>query len=167
MSDESLICPECGGIIGAKTTTEQGAPCKCGKAAGADDSAVMAATNSAAKVCCKCGKDLSHEKRLRDSDGYWCVACHKEDQRLKSAKGVACADCGRIVPEAALMRYEGLLICSKCRFDRSEAAKHKKKFSGKLDDKHFQEANKKGMLLLLGILGALILVIILSKLHVF
>jgi len=167
MTSETFICPDCGGIIGPQPTGGESRPCTCFKDFPSNDSSAAGTTATTPKICCKCGTDVTHKKRAHDSEGYWCYACHKEDKRLKSPKGVPCADCGRVVPEAALTRYENLLICSKCRFDRNEVAKHEKKFRPKVDEKHFQEADKNRLWIMLGILGVLAIIIILSKLHFF
>jgi len=166
MANELLICPDCGGIIGSQPAGDEGRPCTCFKDSSSNESS-KDATVSTPKICCKCGADVTSTKRLHDSEGYWCYACHKEDQRLKSPKGVACADCGRVVPESALMHYENLLICSKCRFDRNEVVKRERKFRPKVGEKHFEEADKNRLYVMLGIVGILMVIIILSQLHVF
>src|SRR5580700_1127770 len=134
MSTE-LICPDCGGIIGAEAS-DAGRACTCfatsatatadvpttpapieiapAEDASSDTVVERVEESPKAKVCCQCGKDLTGHRRLRDSRGYWCYACHKLDKEANKPKGVACAGCGRIVPEAALGDYEGQQMCGPC-----------------------------------------------------
>jgi DNA-directed RNA polymerase subunit RPC12/RpoP len=118
-----------------------------------------------AKVCCRCGTDLTGKKRLRDSLGYWCVECHRADQAANAPKGVRCADCGRIVPETALTDYDGIRICGKCLGDRKEIGRRERKF-GKVDDRVYKEADRKRVIMFAVIFAILLLIIILQKLHV-
>jgi hypothetical protein len=168
-----MYCPDCGGLIGATETTDQGRPCTCFKKsssktavdAGSDTSVMGQKVVAKGKVCCKCGKDLTGKKRLRDSLGYWCVDCHKADQAAKAPIGVRCSDCGRIVPEGAITRYDGISICGKCVEERKELAKQKRKF-GKVDDKIYKEQDKKRIFVMLGVMGVLLLIILLRALHI-
>jgi hypothetical protein len=118
-----------------------------------------------AKICCQCGTDLTGQKRLKDSRGYWCVACHKIDQEANKPKGERCAQCSRIVPESALEDRDGIRICVRCRHEIDEAAKTKRKFSPVHTSAHTEE-EKRGMYIMLGIAGVLVLIILLHKLHI-
>ncbi|MGA3066555.1 MAG: hypothetical protein ABSF29_06880 [Tepidisphaeraceae bacterium] len=177
-TSDLLICPDCGGLIGATETTDQGKPCVCFKqgsykkaaAANAEegaggDTSVMGQVVARGKVCCQCGVDLTGKKRLRDSLGYWCVDCHRKDQAANAPKGVRCADCARVVPEAALTEYDGIRLCPKCLEDRKAAARRERKF-GKVDDKHYQEEDRRRVIVFAIIFAILLLIIILQKLHV-
>ena len=168
-----MYCPDCGGLIGATETTDEGRPCTCFKTyasasppsdGGADTSVMGQQVVAKAKVCCKCGKDLSGKKRLRDSLGYWCVECHRADEAANAPKGVKCAECGRVVAEGAITNYDGIKICGRCLEDRKEQAKRDRKF-GKVDDRSFKEHEKQRLYLFLGILGVLFLIIVLRALH--
>jgi hypothetical protein len=168
-----LVCPDCGGLIGATETIDQGRPCTCYKRAPAShssepagaDTSVMGQVVAKGKVCCRCGTDLKGKKRLRDSLGYWCVECHRADQAANAPKGVRCADCGRVVAEAALTEYDGIRICVKCLEDRKELAKRRRRF-GKVDDRHYEEHDRKRLILFLCIFAFLLAIIILQKFHV-
>src|SRR5580700_2144886 len=120
MSTE-LICPDCGGIVGGDPA-DAGRACSCwsGKAAtaalengsGENSDTVIERTDAGkTKVCCQCGTDLAGKKRLRDSRGYWCYACHKLDKEASKPKGVPCAGCSRVVAESALADFEGEMLC--------------------------------------------------------
>src|SRR5688572_32812467 len=91
-----LLCPDCGGIIGATEATEEGHPCEC-FGGGSDggglslsdtdriDSPVSAAERAAAaavsKICITCGKDTSGHRRIKDSRGYQCYPFAKAERR--------------------------------------------------------------------------------------
>src|SRR4051812_10898161 len=100
-----LICPDCGGIIGATDTDAEGrGPCTClrdnGRVNGSSNDlssdtvsipvppaaqtpanplissdSATATSESAAKFCIKCGKDVTGHRRVKDSRGYMCYAC--------------------------------------------------------------------------------------------
>ncbi len=168
-----LICPECGGVIGGETS-EQGRPCTCfsskahtttdfsadGQQSSGDTFVEKAAV--AVKVCCQCGKDLNGKKRLRDSRGYWCAACHKLDKAAHAPKGIKCADCGRVVPEAGLTEYEGLQICGPCRTQRKNLEKEQRRLSP-VKTTAYEELNKRKLLGLLAVVGVLVIIIILRQ----
>ena len=79
---------------------------------------VASATAKTAKVCCKCGRSVSGQKRMKDSEGrYWCLPCGQADQRAKKkgASGTtACAKCGTATPAKQLKEYGRLSYCKKC-----------------------------------------------------
>ncbi|MGA2583036.1 MAG: hypothetical protein ABSG31_07140 [Tepidisphaeraceae bacterium] len=168
-----LICPDCGGIVGATEATEDGSPCTCFQSGSTnheteqfvtaqsvpDLSPAEAPGPPAAKVCVLCGKDVTGRTRIKDSRGYICGACAQtEKQAAKS--GPRCADCNRSVPASGLYDYEGLKICQFCRDDRVAAAKRERKFGG-VKSKAYTEDQKKQLLLLVGALGVLLLIIVL------
>jgi hypothetical protein len=180
---ELVRCPDCGGIVGATEPTDEGAPCTCFTAspqsqtpslrysedsdsphATPNDSFGTEVMNSppAEKVCCKCGKDLTGKKRLKDSLGYWCPDCHRADEKSKEVQGVKCEQCGRIVPGQSLTSSDGKKICSRClREDRALRAPGSKRFRP-IDDKNFKETDKKSLIILASILGILALIILIS-----
>jgi DNA-directed RNA polymerase subunit RPC12/RpoP len=118
------------------------------------------------KVCCKCGKDVTGRKRLRDSLGYWCYECHKADQDAKRPEGVKCPECGRRVASSALMDYDGVFICSRCYKDHMEFSKQKEKFRPGVPSDTYHQHDRKRLFILVAIFLLLLLIIILSKLHV-
>ena len=113
-----------------------------------------------AKICCQCGKELTGKKRLRDSRGYWCYACHKLDQEANKPKGEKCADCGRIVAAAALSDFEGRKICGTCRNNRKEMAVAERRRSG-VSSKHYDQLAKSRLLWLVAVVVVLLAIIIL------
>jgi len=169
MATEVLICPECGGIIGATETTDHGRPCTCFKdgeykSTNEGDTSVFGQVLPAPKVCCRCGKDVSGKKRYHDSLGYWCADCHKADKVANKPKGVRCPDCGRIVSEGAIVEYEGNRICGRCRADRKEIEKQKRRF-GKVDDTAYHDSGNKRLYILLAIFALLLVMVILTHLN--
>jgi hypothetical protein len=174
--DTKLHCPECGGIIGARTVTDEGRPCICftpPKAHRHHDHGHSTADDVHAppsskwgrkkeKTCCVCGKDVAGQKRFRDSRGYWCADCMREDEAKHAVEGERCADCGRTVPAEKLVEYDSLQICSRCLRDRN--ALHKKKRFRVVSDKWYREHEKIRLMVLFAILGVLLLIIIISRL---
>jgi len=102
MAQDLLLCPDCGGIIGATQTTDAGRHCSCFPdvtpaqapdladpfaSEDPNDTAVMPVPEETRKLCCVCKKDLSRSKRMRDERGYWCYDCHKIDKRARLGPG--------------------------------------------------------------------------------
>jgi len=174
MSTE-LICPDCGGVIGGDST-DAGRACVCwanksadGELPGGQDSSgdtvIERPNGPRPKVCCKCGTDLTGKKRLRDSRGYWCYACHKLDKEANKPKGERCADCGRIVAEAALSDFEGRRICGSCRAERKDLAKERRRLSPVKTDAYDKLA-KQRVYWLFAILAVLAVIVILHQLKI-
>lgn len=170
-----LICPECGGIIGGDSS-DRGRACTCftNQPAASDELKVPEEQSSSGdtfvdqavvptKVCCQCGKDLTGQKRLRDNRGYWCYECHIADKAAGAPQGVKCADCGRVVAEAALYDYEGARICGSCRSHRKERVKERRRL-GPVRTHAYHELDKRRLFWLLGIVAVLVLIIILRQL---
>jgi hypothetical protein len=130
-----------------------------------DDTFVERPEPPKAKVCCQCGKDLTGQKRLRDSRGYWCYACHKLDKEANKPKGEKCPECSRIVAEAAMGDFEGRRICGKCREDLKERAREQRRLSPVKTDAH-EELAKRRLFWILGIAAVLVLIIILKTLKI-
>jgi hypothetical protein len=159
----SLICPECGGIIGATEATDEGKPCICfqtGKSAGP----AMDVPASKPKVCCQCGTDLTGKERLRDSRGYWCKDCHRSDKKASEPQGVRCPDCGRVVLPGAIVEWDNRKICESCRNDLRNVSKVKK--YKQISDKNFHREERKMVMWLVVAAGVLLTIIILSQLHI-
>ncbi len=174
MSTE-LICPDCGGVIGGDST-DPGRSCHCWANKSADgelgggqdasgDTIVEKTDGPRAKVCCQCGTDLTGKKRLRDSRGYWCYACHKLDKEANKPKGQRCADCGRIVAEAALSDFEGRMVCAACRAEGKDLARERRRLSPVKTHAH-DELAKQRVYWLFGILAVLVIIIILRQLKI-
>jgi DNA-directed RNA polymerase subunit RPC12/RpoP len=154
-----IHCPECGGVVGAKTTTEHGPPCTCFVSDDPrNDTDVTEAIEPAKKTCVKCGKDLTKQKRLKDSHGYWCVDCHKADVADKAPKGTPCPRCKRVVPAESFLSVDGEKMCSRCARQKRELKKAGNKKYRALDDTHFVNAEKKKLLIMVGVLIVLALI---------
>ena len=122
-----LHCPDCGGIVGATETTEEGDPCRCF----VDQSAAVESEVGdrpvepppVLKICRICGKDVSHSKRVRSPVGYACYDCDKEEERRLNYGRVRCGACGHLTREESLTDYEGTNICPNCLTERTELKK--------------------------------------------
>jgi hypothetical protein len=143
---------------------DEGRPCVCfGKSA-------ATASAGGGKLCCVCGKDVAHEKRLKDDRGYWCMSCHRADQVRHAKKAVRqtekihvpCQECGRMVGEEGLTEYEGVRICRRCLEDRRALPKHRK--YRPVASSEFERYERTRLLILVGVLVVLMLVILWSRL---
>ena len=78
--------------------------------------AELSSTASSRKVCVKCRKDVTNEKRMKGSKGeYWCYDCGVADQMSKGGGLLTpCADCGKPLPPTSLYRRDGDYVCSSC-----------------------------------------------------
>jgi hypothetical protein len=169
-----LLCPDCGGIIGATEATEEGHPCEC-FGGGADDgggvslsdtdridspvSAVERAAAAVSKICFTCGKDTSGHRRIKDSRGYQCYPCAKEERRKETGGTVKCPDCGRRVRANNIREYEGMKICGRCVEHRKDV---KKKAVRKVATHSYERHEKKQLKWLLLVFAVLILIVVLN-----
>jgi hypothetical protein len=176
-------CPECGGVIGGDPKGTRPA-CTCSANLTMDDTqveaqpvaeasqaatATVAAPPPGAKICCQCGKDVTHAKRAKDARGYWCYECHRADlRRERAAKPRArCPQCGRLVPAESIAVYHGETMCAKCRIEQEELPNHlKAKYKNKpMDDpQEVVKKQKKTIIVLACIFGLLAIVLILGRL---
>lgn len=163
MTDEALICPDCGGVIGA--TSNDVKPCTCAPVATktrAHDEPIAPAPVepervAPKKICRICGKDLAGHRRLKDSLGYVCVACANDEAEAKEAGLVSCGECGRKLKPAGLIDYHGTKICRKCFADHQELSKFKAPPPDLTQHKQHEKESLKTLL----IIGAVLLIIIL------
>ena len=160
-----VICPDCGGIIGATRVTDEGHPCTCyvsatGSGSGLESAVTSEVERAAAgvefqKVCIVCGKDVRGHRRVKDSRGYTCYACAKEQRRQELGDTVRCPACDRRVRETSLSNYEGMRICTRCIDERRNLAKASRK-RGVVDQKVFEKHEKKQVVWLVLVLLALL-----------
>lgn len=164
MTDEALICPDCGGVIGA--TDPDVKHCTCApitpKSARADEpeNAPPIEPERPApvkKICRICGKDLAGHRRLKDSLGYICVPCANGEAEAQEAGLVPCGECGRKLKPAGLIDYHGTKICRKCFADHQELSKFKAPPPDLTQHKQHEKESLKTLL----IIGAILLLIIL------
>ena len=68
------------------------------------------------KRCVSCKKDVTHQKRMKDSSGqYWCVKCGEADRAKKGqVAGDPCGNCGERFPAAKLTKYGSARLCPGC-----------------------------------------------------
>ncbi len=172
MSDP-IICPDCGGVIGAGAGDDVKV-CQCGSnayhptdqqvaIAEATVQAVRDATPAVEKFCRICRRNLAGHRRLKDANGYICVVCAKDERDAKLAGMVACIECGKKLKPAGLIDYHGTKICKRCYADHIEVSRFKAP-PPKLDQHDKQE--KKRLYILLIIMGVLGSIVLLSQLGI-
>jgi hypothetical protein len=167
-----LLCPDCGGVVGATETTEAGPPCRCFvkdpadlEKSGDTVSDAPAVEVPVAKLCRICGKDVTGHKRVRDHLGYYCYECAKE-QELKEHQGrVRCQVCGHLVKPESLTPYEGTKMCPKCHNERIEARQQQIKRMGFKGARTREEIRQLKNLLM--IIGVLVVIMLFSAWRVF
>ena len=127
MSQTITLCSKCGGAIVGMGQSHYGKRCTCTRAEGgavatatmSDASASMSAGH---KLCCKCGADVSHAKRMKDHlHRYWCYDCGAADQ-LKRGSGLAlkCPDCNHHFPPTKMLKHGEEYICEACHEHRAK-----------------------------------------------
>jgi hypothetical protein len=171
-----LICPDCGGVIGATGTSADGrGPCTCFK----DDVTTRRVENSDTvsipapapgrdasdfreKICIVCGKNVAGHRRVKDSRGYLCYNCAKAEIKQEKAGTIPCAECGRRVKESGLVTYGGIRICRKCNEDHKQT---QKKAVKKVATHHFDVHEKKNLIIIGIIFVVLALIVIWRQLR--
>ncbi len=75
----------------------------------------MPTANVTAKRCVNCNKDVTGQKRMKDSSGaYWCPKCGEADRMKKGQSGDPCGNCGERYPAAKLTKYGAARLCTAC-----------------------------------------------------
>jgi hypothetical protein len=75
----------------------------------------MSTATMTAKRCVQCKKDVTGQKRMKDSSGqYWCVKCGEADQLKKGRIGDPCGGCGERFPSSRLTKYGAAKLCTAC-----------------------------------------------------
>lgn len=177
-----LICPDCGGVIGATGIDSAGrSPCTCykdepetstteerGESSDRDDDPSDTvslpsqqppeAPGEAAppKLCIVCGKNVSGHRRVKDSRGYLCYDCAKSEVKAEKAGTIPCGECGRRMKEAGLLFYKGKKICRNCHEHHTELDRKNRKVA----TKEIDEYEKRNVIVLAVIFGVLALIII-------
>jgi hypothetical protein len=69
------------------------------------------------KLCCVCGKDVTHDRRMKDgtTGRYWCYDCGStQPQHVQHALDVPCPECHRRVPATRLIKLDERYVCPAC-----------------------------------------------------
>ena len=165
-----LICPDCGGIIGATKASPAGKPCTCVIIQTFSPSSETVDENPAAderlmhgkpKVCCNCGKDLTGHRRFKDSVGYWCKDCHRADKARNKAHETKCPECGHMKAINSLQDFDGRKVCFNC--FRELQARSKKEFNKKVSYQVHRSYETSRVLVLVGVFVVLIVLIVMRK----
>jgi len=185
-----MVCPDCGGVVGATEPTEAGPPCRCFADASGSSSASMTGTlgghaglgsdrnlgdpsdltasdvtvpepspvAAVIKVCRICGTDVAGHRRVKDSLGYLCVPCAKEEEKRLNHGRVSCRVCGKLVLPENLTDYEGTKMCPKCHEERQQVRLQEIKRIGFKGARNRDELRQLTIYLAIG--GVLLLIIL-------
>jgi hypothetical protein len=117
-----MICPRCGGTVGTAIAGKR--VCTCAKGGSAIATAIVdpldgskARPGERAKLCCVCGKDITHAKRMKDAatGRYWCVECGAANPlHQRHAMDVPCPECKKYFAPLAMIKYKDHYICAEC-----------------------------------------------------
>jgi hypothetical protein len=66
------------------------------------------------KTCNRCGVNVAGQRRYRDRQGYWCVACAKADRAAHRASHLPCDDCGGDIRRGTEFIIEDYRLCPVC-----------------------------------------------------
>jgi hypothetical protein len=167
-----LLCPDCGGVVGATETTEAGPPCKCFVADPADKDRHETISDAAppvepavTKICRLCGADVAGKKRVRDHLGYYCYECAKAQEEKDRGGRVPCRVCGKLTKKEALTDYEGTMMCPRCHQERIDAVKQQIKRIGFKGARTREEIRRMNQLLV--VLGILLVIMLYGAWHMF
>jgi len=163
---EEVICPDCGGVVGAQPGDERQA-CTCFQQRRTpvytppepvDDSPPPPVE----KLCRLCGKNVAGHRRMKDSLGYLCLACAKADRREDDGL-VSCAECGKRLKPMGLVDYAGTKICRTCFNDHKEMSKFQ---APPPNLSVYDDREKRSLKMWLAVGGVLLLIILLTSLHI-
>ncbi len=135
MSQTISLCSKCGGAMVGNEHSYYGKRCTCPRAG--EGGAVATMTDASAslsdghKLCCKCGADVTHAKRMKDHlRRYWCYDCGAADQ-LKKGSGLAlkCPDCNHHFPPTKMLKHREEYVCETCH-DARTTRKRRRAASG-------------------------------------
>jgi hypothetical protein len=172
MIEDALLCPDCGGVVGASQRTEAGAPCTCFSSArkGPADTDIVPSPDSpefsaalTEKRCRICGMDVAGRRRVKDPSGYYCYDCYKAEERRLHEGRVRCRACGRLAKEGVLTEYEGIRMCPQCLEERKELHKQRVQRIGIVTTQKRYE--KRQVLALCIAAVVLLLIIFLGRMH--
>ena len=94
------------------------APNEVGLSQGAvSEYASQLALSGKLKVCCVCGRDVTHARRLKDgaTGRYWCVECGAtQPQHLQHTMDMPCPECRKTTPAVRLVKFQDRYVCPAC-----------------------------------------------------
>lgn len=171
-----VICPDCGGVVGAPGPGEVACDCRAEPAPDLQPESVDSGETKsdtvsiatptipgsgppAVKPCAVCGRELAGHRRYKDSRGYVCPQCMKQEEEDKIAGKVSCPRCKRKVREAGIVTFNGRKMCRSCQLSLQES---KKVLVHKVASKHYDSQEKRTVFILLGVVGILVFFMIMS-----
>jgi hypothetical protein len=68
------------------------------------------------KRCVKCNRDVTNDKRMKDSKGqYWCYDCGAQDEAGRGSGLIQkCPSCGNPTHAAKFLRIKDKYVCESC-----------------------------------------------------
>jgi DNA-directed RNA polymerase subunit RPC12/RpoP len=121
----------------------------------------MPDSTPAVKPCAVCGRELAGHRRYKDSRGYVCPQCMKQEEEDKIAGKVSCPRCKRKVREAGIVTFNGRKMCRSCQISLQES---KQVMVHKVAAKHYESQERRTVFILLGVVGVLVIFMIMSLL---
>ena len=115
------------------------------------------------KVCRACGTDVAGHRRYKDSLGYLCEPCKREEEKRENQGRVRCRVCGKLVKEENLTAYEGTKMCPTCHEERLTVRKTEIKRMGFRGARTRDELRQ--IYITLAAAGVLVLIILVGALY--
>ncbi len=114
------------------------------------------------KVCVQCGKDVAHEKRMKDASGaYWCIDCGQKDSARKHGRAVQCPDCHEKFPRDNMQAFDGTPLCEKCHAIRTANRQRIEKVLAKThNDEAAAQAKRTQIIVIVGVIAILCVVVL-------
>ena len=107
-----VLCSRCGGTIGAAIAGKKA--CGCSRTGSAVATATLEPP-AKMKHCATCGKDVTNEKRMKDSvtGKYWCYECGIKQPGAKT-QAALCPLCKQAMSIHSMYRHNDQYICQTC-----------------------------------------------------
>lgn len=79
----------------------------------------MHSTAAGRKICCVCGKDVTHDRRMKDAatGRYWCYSCGAAEQSAQHSGigvGIPCPECNKMCSPQHMHKVKDHYVCEHC-----------------------------------------------------